>query len=160
MSTTAGPSSEEPGATKSPAANHENGASNGNGGAPATKNPGRNRRSGGHRARPCSATGSSSCGESSSRTTPAFAGHLVDVAPEINGRLIDVAVHEGLFIRKGTVVFRLDPAIPQAVLDQAEARWFLPGPVWPRTRRCRKGGERQPARGDQGGRGDRQAPSE
>ena len=50
-----------------------------------------------------------------------FAGHLVDIAPEINGRLIDVAVHEGMFIHQGTVVFRLDPAIPQAALNQAEA---------------------------------------
>jgi membrane fusion protein, multidrug efflux system len=50
-----------------------------------------------------------------------FAGHLVDIAPEINGRLVDVAVHEGMFIRQGTVVFRLDPAIPQAALNQAEA---------------------------------------
>lgn len=50
-----------------------------------------------------------------------FAGHLVDIAPEINGRVIDVAVHEGLFIHQGTVVFRLDPAIPQAALNQAEA---------------------------------------
>jgi len=50
-----------------------------------------------------------------------FAGHLVDIAPEINGRLIDVAVHEGLYTHKGTVVFRLDPAIPQAALNQAEA---------------------------------------
>jgi membrane fusion protein (multidrug efflux system) len=50
-----------------------------------------------------------------------FAGHLVDIAPEINGRVIEVAVHEGLFIRTGTVVFRLDPAIPQATLNQAEA---------------------------------------
>jgi membrane fusion protein (multidrug efflux system) len=50
-----------------------------------------------------------------------FAGHLVDIAPEISGRLINVTVHEGLFIRKGTVVFQLDPAIPQAALSQSEA---------------------------------------
>ena len=50
-----------------------------------------------------------------------FGGHLVDVAPEISGRLTSVAVHEGMFVRKGTVVFQLDPAIPQAALNQAEA---------------------------------------
>jgi membrane fusion protein (multidrug efflux system) len=50
-----------------------------------------------------------------------FSGHLVDVAPEINGRLIDVAVREGMFVRKGTIVFRLDPAIPQAALNQTGA---------------------------------------
>ncbi len=48
-------------------------------------------------------------------------GHLVDLAPEISGRLIAVTVHEGMFVRKGTVVFRLDPAIPQSTLNQAEA---------------------------------------
>ena len=50
-----------------------------------------------------------------------FAGHLVDLAPEINGRVISVDVHEGMFVRKGTLIFRLDPAIPQAALNQAEA---------------------------------------
>ena len=50
-----------------------------------------------------------------------FGGHLVDLAPEINGRLIEVAVREGQFIQKGAIVFRLDPAIPQAALNQAEA---------------------------------------
>lgn len=50
-----------------------------------------------------------------------FGGHLVDLAPEISGRLIEVAVHEGQFIHKGAIVFRLDPAIPQAALNQAEA---------------------------------------
>jgi len=50
-----------------------------------------------------------------------FGGHMVDVAPEINGRVIDVTVHEGLFARRGDVVFRLDPVIPRARLDQAEA---------------------------------------
>ena len=50
-----------------------------------------------------------------------FAGHMVDVASEINGRVTDVTVHEGMFARRGEVIFRLDPAIPQARLDQAEA---------------------------------------
>ena len=50
-----------------------------------------------------------------------ISGHLVDLASEVNGRLTEVAVHEGLFVQKGTTVFRLDPAIPQAALDQAQA---------------------------------------
>lgn len=50
-----------------------------------------------------------------------FGGHMVDIAPEISGRLIDVTVHEGMFAHKGAVVVRLDPAIPRAKLDQAEA---------------------------------------
>lgn len=48
-------------------------------------------------------------------------GHMVDVAPEVNGTLVSVAVHEGQYVQKDTVVFRLDPAIPQAALAQAEA---------------------------------------
>ena len=50
-----------------------------------------------------------------------FAGHLVDIAPEINGRLVDVAVHEGQFVHKGAVIFLLDPAMPQAALNRAQA---------------------------------------
>jgi len=50
-----------------------------------------------------------------------FSGHLVDVAPEINGRLIDVGVREGTFVKKGAALFRLDPSIPQAALNEAEA---------------------------------------
>jgi membrane fusion protein (multidrug efflux system) len=48
-------------------------------------------------------------------------GHLVDLAPEINGRLTDVLVHEGQFVHRGDEIFRLDPALPQAALNQAEA---------------------------------------
>lgn len=50
-----------------------------------------------------------------------FAGHLVDLAPEINGTIIDVPVHEGQFVRQGVIVFQLDPAILRAALSQAEA---------------------------------------
>jgi membrane fusion protein (multidrug efflux system) len=50
-----------------------------------------------------------------------FSGHLVDLAPEVSGRMIDLTVHEGQFAHKGDVIFRLDPAIAQAALDRAEA---------------------------------------
>jgi membrane fusion protein, multidrug efflux system len=50
-----------------------------------------------------------------------FAGHLVDLASEINGTIIDVPVHEGQFVRRGTIVFQLDPTILQAALSQTEA---------------------------------------
>jgi membrane fusion protein (multidrug efflux system) len=50
-----------------------------------------------------------------------FAGHLVDLAPEINGTIVAVPVHEGQFVRQGSVVFQLDPAILQSTLTQAEA---------------------------------------
>lgn len=48
-------------------------------------------------------------------------GHLVDLAPEINGRLIDVLVHEGQFVRQGQDIFRLKPETEKATMNQAEA---------------------------------------
>ena len=50
-----------------------------------------------------------------------FAGHLVDLAPEVSGTIVAVPVHEGQFVRQGSVVFQLDPAILQSTLAQAEA---------------------------------------
>ena len=50
-----------------------------------------------------------------------FGGHLVDVAPEIYGRIVDVTVHEGQSVRKGDIVFRLDPSSAEAAVNQAEA---------------------------------------
>lgn len=50
-----------------------------------------------------------------------FAGHLVDLAPEINGTIVAVPVHEGQFVRQGAIVFQLDPALLASALQQAEA---------------------------------------
>ena len=50
-----------------------------------------------------------------------FNGHLVDLAPEINGRLIEVLVHEGQFVRQGQDIFRLKPETEKATMNQAEA---------------------------------------
>ena len=120
MSTTPGSSSSEPGAARLPAPNPENSGQEGNGG----------------RRRQRILAGIAILAVIAAcvfgywlifmrgivfTDDARFAGHLVDIAPEISGRLINVAVHEGLLVRKGTVVFRLDPAIPQATLNQAEA---------------------------------------
>jgi membrane fusion protein (multidrug efflux system) len=50
-----------------------------------------------------------------------LAGHLVDMAPEITGRLVEIAFREGRPIRRGDALFRLDPASAQATLAEAEA---------------------------------------
>jgi membrane fusion protein, multidrug efflux system len=50
-----------------------------------------------------------------------IAGHLVDLASEINGTITDVPVHEGQFVHQGATVFQLDPTILRAALSQAEA---------------------------------------
>jgi membrane fusion protein (multidrug efflux system) len=50
-----------------------------------------------------------------------LAGHLVDVAPEINGRLIEVLVREGQSAHRGDTLFNLDPVNAQVALTHAEA---------------------------------------
>lgn len=50
-----------------------------------------------------------------------LAGHLVDMAPEINGRLVEVLVREGQSVHQNDLLFRLDPASAQAAASQAEA---------------------------------------
>ena len=50
-----------------------------------------------------------------------FGGHLVDLAPEINGRVVEIGFHEGQSVHRGDVVFRLDDNAAKAVLAEAEA---------------------------------------
>jgi membrane fusion protein (multidrug efflux system) len=50
-----------------------------------------------------------------------IAGHLVDLAPEINDRLTDVLVHEGEAIHKDQEMFRLDSSGQEAALAQVQA---------------------------------------
>ncbi len=50
-----------------------------------------------------------------------LAGHMVDLAPEINDRLVDVLVSEGQFVRRGDEIFRLDSSAQEAALAQVEA---------------------------------------
>ncbi len=50
-----------------------------------------------------------------------FGGHLVDVAPEVNGRLVAVLVREGESVRLGQEIFRLDPTSARAEVTRAEA---------------------------------------
>jgi membrane fusion protein, multidrug efflux system len=50
-----------------------------------------------------------------------FGGHLVDLAPEINARLLTINFHEGQSVHRGDEVFRLDSASARAALSQAEA---------------------------------------
>ena len=50
-----------------------------------------------------------------------ISGHLVDLAPEINGKLVEVLVQEGQSVRCGEDIFRLDEETARATLNQAEA---------------------------------------
>lgn len=48
-------------------------------------------------------------------------GDFVDVAPQVAGRLEDVAVARGDAVRAGDALFRLDARVPQAALAEAKA---------------------------------------
>lgn len=50
-----------------------------------------------------------------------ISGHLVDVAPEVSGRLVAVDVREGDHCPAGAVLFQLDPTVTAASLRHAEA---------------------------------------
>lgn len=55
---------------------------------------------------------------------------VVQVAPDVSGRVIDVAVRDNEFVRKGAVLFRIDPsryaiAVQQAKANLASARAAL-----------------------------------
>jgi membrane fusion protein (multidrug efflux system) len=48
-----------------------------------------------------------------------FNGHMIDMAPTVDGRLTHVFVQEGNPIRKGETVFTIDAAVQQALVAQA-----------------------------------------
>ncbi len=48
-------------------------------------------------------------------------GDLIDLAPQINGKLVEVSVREGDRVHKGQVLFRLEKNSEAAVLAKAEA---------------------------------------
>lgn len=48
---------------------------------------------------------------------------VVRIAPEISGTVKDVAVSDNQFVRRGDVLYRVDPERFQLALAQAEAQW-------------------------------------
>ncbi len=55
------------------------------------------------------------------------------ISPQVNGYLIRQDYHEGAFVKKGQVLFEIDPRPFQAVLDQAKAQlanWHRPRRRW------------------------------
>lgn len=60
--------------------------------------------------------------DSAPRTDDAYAyADTINVAPEVSGRIIELAVADNQKVRKGDVLFRLDPRPFQATLAKAEA---------------------------------------
>jgi len=49
----------------------------------------------------------------------------VQIAPEISGRVAEIAFEEGTRVRKGDVLVRLDPSLARAEVQQARARLVL-----------------------------------
>jgi multidrug efflux system membrane fusion protein len=56
------------------------------------------------------------------RTDDAYAyADTINVAPEVNGRIVDLAVKDNQAVKKGDVLFQIDPRPFQATLAKAEA---------------------------------------
>ena len=47
--------------------------------------------------------------------------YVVDTAPEVSGLVVDVPVRDNQFVRKGDLLYRVDPRDYQATVDRAEA---------------------------------------
>jgi len=50
-----------------------------------------------------------------------FNGHMVDVAPTVGGRVVDMRVKEGDTVCKGQLLFDLDPSVQRTVVAQNES---------------------------------------
>jgi len=60
--------------------------------------------------------------DSAPRTDDAYAyADTVNVAPEVNGRIVDLCIADNQAVRKGDVLFRLDPRPFEQVLAKAQA---------------------------------------
>jgi membrane fusion protein, multidrug efflux system len=59
-------------------------------------------------------------------TSDAYVGaHTVRIAPQISGRVVDVAVHDHQHVDKGQLLYRIDPTTYQLKVDQAKAQLSL-----------------------------------
>ena len=61
-------------------------------------------------------------GDSVSTDNAAVKQDIVSVSAQVNGPVIDVAIKNGVEVKRGDVLFRIDPAPYQVALEQAEAQ--------------------------------------
>ena len=47
---------------------------------------------------------------------------IVSVSPQVNGQVVQVLVHNGMHVKRGDVLFRIDPQPFQVALEQAQAQ--------------------------------------
>jgi membrane fusion protein (multidrug efflux system) len=47
---------------------------------------------------------------------------IVSVSPQVNGQVVQVLVHNGMHVKRGDVLFRIDPQPYQVALEQAQAQ--------------------------------------
>src|SRR3954447_24642907 len=52
---------------------------------------------------------------------------LVRVAPEVSGKVIEVAVHDNQIVRTGDLLFRIDPTPFRIAVERAEAKLVAAG---------------------------------
>ena len=61
-------------------------------------------------------------GESVSTDDAQVKQDIVSVSPQVNGQVVQVLVRNGMHVRKGDVLFRIDPQPYQVALEQAQAQ--------------------------------------
>ncbi|HLI79478.1 MAG TPA: biotin/lipoyl-binding protein, partial [Candidatus Binataceae bacterium] len=49
-------------------------------------------------------------------------GENINIYPEVPGTIIDIPVHEGQFVQKGTVLLRLDDSVQRATAEQQKSQ--------------------------------------
>jgi len=49
-------------------------------------------------------------------------GENINIFPNISGTIVDIPIHEGQFVRKGTVLIRFDDSVQKATVEAAKAQ--------------------------------------
>ena len=60
--------------------------------------------------------------QTSPETNDAYYADTIDVVPEVSGRIVEMPIRDNQRVKKGDLLFRIDPRPYQAMLDDAKSR--------------------------------------
>jgi len=49
-------------------------------------------------------------------------GENINVYPEVTGTIVEIPVHEGQFVRRGTIILRIDDSVQRAIAEQQQSQ--------------------------------------